>query len=65
VTGAVVYAAGPRLAPEQPWDLWAFLTGAGILVLVSFATAASDPPKQLRDAEGRTLEYRDRLGVLR
>jgi len=32
---------------------------------VSLATAASDPPQPLRDAEGRVMEYRDRLGVLR
>ncbi len=65
VTGAIVYAGGPRLAPGQPWDLWAFLTGAVVLVLVSLATATSDPPQPLRDAEGRVMEYRDRLGVLR
>ncbi|HET7293583.1 MAG TPA: hypothetical protein VFM88_14255, partial [Vicinamibacteria bacterium] len=65
VTGAVTYAVGPRLVPEQPWDLWAFLAGGIVLLVVSLATAAADPPQPLRDAEGRVMEYRDRIGVLR
>jgi Na+/proline symporter len=64
VTGALVYAVGPRLVPDQPWDLWACLLGGVALVAVSLATAASDPPLLFRDAEGRALAYRDRLGVL-
>lgn len=64
VTGALVYGFGPFLS-EQPWDLWAFLIGGAVLVVLSLLTAKSDPPLPLRDSEGRVLEYRDRLGVLR
>jgi SSS family solute:Na+ symporter len=65
VAGAVTYAIGPRLVEGEPWDLWAFLTSAAVLVAVSLLTARRDPPMTLRDADGRVLEYRDRLGVLR
>jgi Na+/proline symporter len=64
VAGAAVYAVGPRLVAEQPWDLWAFVAGAAVLVVVSLATAKGDPPLALRGADGQVLEYRDRLGVL-
>jgi Na+/proline symporter len=65
VTGAVSYAIGPRLVPGQPWDLWACLAGGAVLVAVSLLSARRDPPLPLRAADGRVLEYRDRLGVLR
>lgn len=63
--GAASYLVGPRLLPEEPWDLWAFLAGAAVLAAVSLLTAKSDPPYPLRGSDGAVLEYRDRLGVLR
>jgi Na+/proline symporter len=65
VAGGVVYALGPRVLPEEPWDLWAFVAGAAVLVVVSLLTAKDDPPLALRGSDGAVLEYRDRLGVLR
>ncbi len=65
VAGAAIYAVGPRLVPDQPWDLYAFLGGAVVLVVASLLTAKSDPAPPLRGADGQVLEYRDRLGVLR
>ncbi len=65
VAGALTYAAGPSLVPGEPWDLWACLAGGLVLVVVSLATARSDPPMPLKDEAGRILEYRDRLGLLR
>ena len=64
VAGAVVYAAGQRLAPDWPADLIAFLCSSMTLAAVSLATARRDPPLPLRDAAGAVLDYRDRLGVL-
>jgi Na+/proline symporter len=64
VAGALFYVMFQRLWPDQPADLWAACGSAAVLVATSLLTARLDPPIALRDAEGRLLEYRGRLGVL-
>lgn len=65
VVGAAGYVVFQRLWPDLPADLWAACASGMALVAASLLSARVDPPRTLRDAEGRVLEYRGRLGLMR
>lgn len=65
ITGGAVWWLSLTFAEQWPAELVGLAASATTLVVVSLATAKSDPPRQLTDRDGQPVEAKDRLGVLR
>jgi SSS family transporter len=53
-----------RLLPDMPADLFGLGACLVTLLVVTPLTQSFDPPRQLRDSDGKPVELTDRLGVL-
>ena len=62
VVGLLAWQLFGLWMPELPSDLMAVPVAAAALIVVSLLTGRQAPPRPLADAEGATLEYRERLG---
>ena len=65
ISGAIAYLILLQIAPDQPADLLAVPVGLLALVIITKATAKSDPPLPLSDTSGNALSpMTNRLGAL-
>ena len=51
-------------APELPADVIGFATSLVTMLVVTPLTQKIDPPRELRDSDGNSVEMKDRLGTL-
>ena len=64
IAGATTWLASSMMLPEMPADLFGLVASAVGLIVVTPLTQRLDPPWPLRDADGKIVPLRDRLGVL-
>lgn len=64
LTGLVCWIGFKYLTPNLPSDIIGLAVGAVVMVVVSLATQKAHPPRPLQDANGLTLAYENRLGLL-
>ncbi len=60
--GLVAWGLVSRLAPAWPADLMGAVVGVVLMVTVSLATRRADPPRPLRDRDGRMISMEGRVG---
>ena len=65
VVGFLTWLISRSVAPDLPGDLIGLGACLVTMVVVSLLTQKIDPPKPARDVDGRIVEMKDRLGILR
>lgn len=64
VSGLGTWAIALFVGTSTPPDLLGFVASLAVMTVVTLTTQQIDPPRPLRDADGREVDLRDRLGTL-